>query len=73
MRGSINGGTPIARWFIREDPVKIDDLGVPPFMETPISYGDHGGVCCNIVHLVGLQWTKDLADLEHMDVTSLNP
>ena len=25
-------------WFIREIPIKIDDLGVPLFLETPISY-----------------------------------
>ena len=28
-------GVPQNRWFIREHPIKVDDLGVPPFMETP--------------------------------------
>ena len=31
---SINGGTPIAGWFIRGQPIKMDDLGVPLFQET---------------------------------------
>ena len=37
MRVSINGGTPIAGWFIMEKPIKMDDLGIPPFQETSIS------------------------------------
>ena len=28
-----HGGTPIAGWFTRENPMKMDDLEVPPFQE----------------------------------------
>ena len=31
MEVSMNGGTPIAGWFTKENPIKMDDLEVSPF------------------------------------------
>ena len=32
----MNGGTPIAGWFVMEHSIKMDNLGVPLFQEATI-------------------------------------
>ena len=39
---SQNRGTPISGWFRRENPIRLDALGVPLFLETPLIVTNEG-------------------------------
>ena len=41
-------GDPQNGWFVREQPIKMDNFGVPPFMESPIFFT----VCWYILKLM---------------------
>ena len=69
---SIHGATPIAGWFIKEHPTKMDDLGVLLFQETSkwtqklwimVGYKFLGSVCylySSIIIMLGMSWESSL-------------
>ena len=53
MGVSINGGTPIAGWFIRQNPIEMDDDWGYPY--------DSGN------HHMDIEWHDDMDDMDDMD------
>ena len=49
MGVSKNGGTPKWMVYFMENPIKMDDLGVPLLLETPIYHGKYS--CGRYCHL----------------------
>ena len=65
MAVSKNSGYPKMDGFIREIPIKIDDLGIPLFLETPINnYHPHEPLQSQ---------SKKKSDARHLHVNGWNP